>query len=878
MKSNSPVSTIITKVFSVYWHLRFRCFFVIGSYTFYSVESIVHELQRIECRVLSVKLLLALLRLQSFDNNNSILSRCLSTNNCRSPTPWKVTTISDQSFADGKWHRFWMRVTLGEEHSAIQCQVDGVLSTNIKINGTSTSDDDDMLFLGGLPGTSHIPQLNGNFTCFPELANFSGCIADLQIKLLSAPGHVRRLNTSQAKQYGDVSVRCTEAKNSIVSFADKNSKILLAIRDNIRVNTSYEFQIRTLQSQAFIGKITSQMVTALFFLEAGKMKVSARFKESNEQRGEFFHMSSNGISLSDNNWHKVSFHVAMETGANLLINDELKAQYSIREKLETSNLRDARGREAQVMLRFGRSARYYPSFIGCFRGVYVNKHLVNFSRHHSESKGIFVGKCANTFRDDWPGFEEDNNRNTSHLTSTADIPVKGKTVKGLAYKTTTTTPTASNTTGNIFLATTPKTKPHSSYDGVYFVAVALAVGLLVIVLATAYITRTCIKSRLQNCRKKPAAEENADTEFNNTGEISGKERESFQLAKCLRNTRIPGGDQRSSINFNQHGSIPNRMSNIYNADNNRYQSPVKVWEERYLSHAPVKVGNSNFLTVAATCYNDKHIHKTSTERSKENVSVDIDNIRSSIIPSQDESISVQKHGFHAEPSKSTGDCLGGGRKTTSNANLQSPKRLNKICSGHDSLPKPKKASGLSWAYGTRFIRHESSDTDCSDVDKVTSTRPRNQMIERGSRVAAVKPWQLKFLESSEDEQENHRRTASAYHLHGKRRRLQTFTEETYKLYSLKEEEREIELGLPRLFIANRPRVYFKDTYSIRAGNRSTSFNEAALPCEDTAGIGVQVRSLDGYTSSCPESIHCLSEKEDTGMNTRRPKRLTTYYF
>ena len=846
------------------------------------MESIVHELQRLHIFLLHRvpcfvgKIVTSLALLQSFDNNNSLLSRCLLTNNCRSPTPWKVTTISDQSFADGKWHRFWMRVTLGVEHSVIQCQVDGVSSTNITINGTSTSDDDDMLFLGGLPGTSHILQLNGNFTCFPELANFSGCIADLQIKLLSASGHLRRLNSSQAKQYGDASVSCTEARDSIVSFADKTSKILLAIRDNIRVNTSYEFQLRTLQSQAFIGKLMSQMVTALFFLEAGKIKVSARLKESNEQRGEFFHMSSNGISLSDNNWQKVSFHVAMETGVNLLINDELQAQYNIREKLEMSNLRDTRGHEAQVVLRFGRSARNYPSFIGCFRDVYVNKHLVNFSLHHS-SKGIFVGKCANSYRDDWPGFEEDNNRNTSHLTSTADIPVKGKTVKGLSYKTTTTTPTASNTTGNILPATNPKTKPHLIYDNVYFIAVALAVGLLAIFLATAYITRTCIMSRLQNCRKKPAAEENADAEFNHTGGISGKERESFQSAKCLRNTRTPGGDQRSSINFNQHESIPNGVSNIHNADNYRYQIPVKVWEERYLSHAPVKVGNSNYLTVAATCYNDTHIHKTSTERSKEIVSVDIDNIRSSIIPSKDESISVQKHGFHTEPFESTGDCFGGGRKTASDVNLQSPKRLKKIYSGHDSLPKPKKVSGLSWAYGTRFIRHESSDTDCSDVDKVTRIRPRNQMIERG-RVAAVKPWQLKFLESSEDEQENHRRTSSANHLNGKHRRLQTFTEETYKLYSLKEEEREIELGPPRPFIANRPRVYFKDTYSIRAGNRSTSFNEAALPCEETAGIGVQVRSLDGYTSSCPESIHCLSEKDDTGMNTRRPKRLTTYYF
>jgi len=807
-------------------------------------------------------------------------------NNCRSPTPLKVAYISDQSFADGKWHRFGMRITRGVEYSVIQCQVDGSSSKNIKINGTLTSDKDKMLFLAGLPDSSQISQLNGNFNCFNELANFSGCIADLQINLVSSTGHVRRLNTSHAKQYGDVLASCTEAKDSVVSLTHKNSKILLAMRDNIRVNTSFEFQIRTVESRAFIAKIMNQMVTALFFVEAGKMKVSARFKDLNGHRGEFFHISSSRTSLSDNHWHKVSFNVAMETGANLLINDELRAQYRMREKLVTANLKDAHERKAQVILRFGRSARKYRSFIGCFRDVYVNNHLVNFSLHRS-SKGIIVGKCVNSFSDDWPRFEEDKSRNTSHITSTADTPVKGKTVKGLAYKTTTATLDVSNTTDNILSTTTPNVKPHpksdSSYDKVYSIAVALAVGLLIIVLVMAYIIGICLKSRLQDCRKKPATEGNADTELNNTAEVSGKERQPFQSAECLRKGHIPVGDQQSSINFNLHASVPNGVSNIRNADiyrsaRNLDQSPVKVWEERYLSHAPVKTGESNFLIVPATCYNDMRMHKPSTDkRSKENLSVDIDNIKPTIIPSIDESISLQRHGFHTESSNSTGDCFSGGRRTAPDANLQSPKRFNKVYSGHDSLPKPKKASGLSWAYGTRFIRHESSDTDCSDVDRVTRTRPRNQMMESG-RVAAVKPWQLKFLESSEDEQENHWRASSVNHLQGKHRRFRTFTDKTYKLYSLKEEERETELDPRKPFNANRPRVYFKDIYSIRGRNRSASFAEAAVPCEDTTDIGTQVRSLDGYTSSCPESIHCLSEKEDTALNTRRSKRLTTYYF
>jgi len=761
-----------------------------------------------------------------------------------------------------------MRVTRGVKYSSvIQCQVDGSSSKNIKINDTLTRSNDEMLFLAGLPGSSQISKMNGNFSCFPEFANFSGCIADLQINLISSTGHARRLNTSHAKQYGDVLASCTEAKDSIVSFADKNSKILLAMKDNIRVNTSLEFQIRTGESRAFIGKITNQMVTASFFLEVGKMKVSARFKDSNGQRGEFFHISSSGISLSDNHWHKVSFNVFMDVGANLLINDELMAQYKMREKMVRTNLKDAHKREAQVMLRFGRSARKHLSFIGCFRDVYVNNHLVNFSLH-PPSKGILVGECVNSFSDDWPRFKEHKSRNSSQLTSTADTSVKGKTVKGLAHRTTPTTLTVSNTTGNILSTTTLNVTPHSksdsSYDKVYSIAVVLVVGLLIIVLVTAYVIGICLKSRLQNCRKKTTAtDENADAELNNTAEVSGKERQSFQSAECLRN---------GHINSNLHASLPNGASNIQNTDNHRSarnldQSPVKVWEERYLSPAPV------------TCYNNMRMHKTSADkRSRENLSVDIDNVRPTVIPSIDESISLQKHRFHTKSLNSTGDCFSGGRRTTPDANLQSPKRFNKVYSGHDSLPKPKKASGLSWAYGTRFIRHESSDTDCSDVDRMTRTRPRNQTMENG-RDAAVKPWQLKFLESSEDEQENHRRASSENHLHGKYRRFRTFTDETYKLYSLKEEEREIELDPRRPFQANRLRVYFKDTYSIRGQNRSTSvFAESATPREDADGIGTQVRSLDGYTSSCPESIHCLSEKEDTALNSRRPKRLTTYYF
>lgn len=806
-------------------------------------------------------------------------------NNCKSPGTWQVAAISDQSFADGKWHKFRMHVTRDMKNSVIQCQVDGSSSTNVKVNGSLASENDETLFLAGLPDSNREPKLNETSTCLPDVVNFSGCIADLQMNFVSSSGHVRRVNTSHAKQYGDVTARCTEAKDSIVSIADKNSaKIVLAMKDNNRFNTSFEFQIRTRESRAFIGKIINQMVTALLFLDAGKIKVSARLEDHNANKGVTFHLTSNGISLSNNHWHKVSFIVAKETGANLIINDELKAQYKMRKQLVSTTIEDAHEHESYTTLRFGRSARKYPSFIGCLRDVYVNNHPVNFSQHGS-SKGISVGKCANSFGNNWPRFGEHKTRNTTPLRSTMATFSKSKSFDGWAYETTGETPVTSagnsNTSGAILITVAPNVKPHpqidSQFNKAYPIGVALAVGLLILVLVMAYI----LKSRLQNCRKKPTTDEKGETEHSTTVQVRDKDGQLFQPADCFTNLHVAGHDQQPHTKFNSQAVITNTEGGSNNQENQYRsgwrldQSSVKVWEERYLSHAAEKAVDSNFLTIPKSYYNHVQMQRNLIAHSEEKLSTDIG---PTIILPLDECVRLQKHCFPREQSDSIGDRSSGGTRIAPDANPQSPKRFHKVYSGHDSLPKPKKTSSLSWAYGTRFVRNESSDTDCSDVDRVTRVaraRPRDQMMDRG-RVFTVKPRQLKFVESSEEKQDN-KKASNGNHLYGRSRRLRTFTEETYKLYSLKEEEREVDLDQRRPFISSRLKVYCNDNYSVQGRNRSTSFTEAAGRCDDTVGISAQARSLDGYTSSCPESIHCLSEKEDT-RNIRRAKRLTMHYF
>lgn len=806
----------------------------------------------------------------------NFIYRCFFVNNCKSPATWKSTAVSDKSFADGKWHKFGMYMTREMEDSSIQCQVDGSLSQKVKFNGVLVNNNDGILYLAGLPDANHQPKLNESSTCFPKAVNFSGCIADLQINFATLSGYTGRVNITHLKLFGDVSARCTEAKHYTVSFSDKNSKILLAMKDTNRFNTSFEFQIRTRETRAFVGKIISRIVTALFFLEMGSMKVSVRFEDLNGHKGESFYLTSSGISLSDNNWHKVTFHVAKETGAYLFINDALRGKYQMRKKI--SHKSGENGHEpSYVTLRFGRSARKYPSFIGCLRDVYVNNHPVNFSQH--DSKGISVGECEDSFINDRPNFKEDKNKNTTVLRTTEDPFPKGKSFDGRTLEATknssVTSTVSSNEIGDTITAVTPYVKQQlkndSNFNKTFPIAVALTVGLLIMIFVLVYVLGVGLKSRIQNCCRKPITEEKGETEPSTMRKAEDKDGYLFQPADRFKNLSGPGHDQGSHTQDNLYTPTANRhggrTEENYRSARRLDESPVKVWEERYLSQAASTAVDSNFLTIPKSYYTQMQI-----TRSQEKLSSNIDNVGHTIniTPQLDECVTLQKynHGVNRQPSDSINDCKREGRRPLTDANPpQSPKWLNRAYACH-ALPKHKKASSLSWAYGKRFVRNESSDTDCSDVDRVTRIRPRNQVMESGR---LIKPWQLKFLESSEDELER-KRAKNGNHAYGRSRKLRTFTDETYKLYSLQEEEREVDSIQRRLFTADRLKVY------IPGRNRSTSFAEAPEHCDDTVGIGCQVRALDGYTSSCPESIQCLSEKEDRSRNIHHAKRLTTHYF
>ena len=410
---------------------------------------------------------------------------------------------ADQSFVDGKWHKLEIRVTREMANSVIECRVDRS-STKVKVKRL-TSTMGGILFLAGLPDSSQQPYLNGNLTCFPDVLNFSGCIADLEVNFVSSAGHVQRLNTTHAQRFGDVYETCTDAKDSIVSISDKNSRVFLRTRSNIMCNTSFEFQIRTLESRAFVGKIMNRILTALFFLEEGNMKVTVKFEDL---KGNSFHLTSSGVFLSNNQWHKVTFIAAEKAGVILLIDDELKSSYEFTNKLVCTTLHNTK--ESFNTIRFGRSARKYPSFIGCLRDVHVNKQPVNFS-HYDSSKGISIGKCHELFRKGKPSFTEEKRESLTLLRATARSFVYTKSFDGRAYETST-TPHAfpsngsSNTSGGKNETLIPDTKSqsrsNSHFDKAYPIAIALAVGLLIIFVVLVYVFSEGLKSRFQSCRDK----------------------------------------------------------------------------------------------------------------------------------------------------------------------------------------------------------------------------------------------------------------------------------------------------------------------------------------------------------------------------------------
>lgn len=273
-----------------------------------------------------------------------------------------------------------VRVTRYLSNNVIKCQVDKS-STRIKVRSLAIKPDE-VLLNAGLPISTQQPTLNDNAICFPEVINFSGCIADLEIHFVSLSGHAKRLNITHPQQFGEVLKRCKEVKDSVVSIFDENTKVLLRTSDGAECNTSIEFQLRTgRESRAFVGKIMNLRLVALFFLEEGTMKVSVRLGDVNKHKGISFQLIAKTLFLVTNQWHKVTFIAAEKTGFSLFIDDELMSSYTITNKLLCAALKDTK--ESHNIVRFGRGVRNYPGFTGCVRDIYVNNVRGNFSVHDS---------------------------------------------------------------------------------------------------------------------------------------------------------------------------------------------------------------------------------------------------------------------------------------------------------------------------------------------------------------------------------------------------------------------------------------------------------------------------------------------------------------
>lgn len=811
--------------------------------------------------------------------------RCFLIDNCRSPTTWQVAAVEGQrSLSEGKWYKLRLRLF----KSFIRCQVDGS-STMIKVkNGIKKTYE--MLFLAGLPNSNQQQILDTNETCFPKVVNFSGCIADLKMNLVTSSG-VQSLNTTHAQQFGNIFESCIEAKSFSLSISDENSKVLVKVMYNNLCNISFEFQFRTSQTHSFVGKITSPILTALFFLDEGNIKATVRFESIDRQKADLFHLTSDGASLNNNQWHKITLNAPEEFGVvNLFIDDELRSSHELGNKIDCSRLANV-NKTSYSILRFGRNARNYPGFSGCLRDVYVNGIPVNFS-HHGLSKGISVGKCHDSLEKTSSLIFKTKSKNVSPLLSTVVTFVNARSPDSQRYESTRNPATAftaernENTSGGNHGMLHPTTSlsrsnSHPHIDKVYPIAISLATGILMLFIVVMYIFGAGIKARCQKCcGNEPDVEGNTKPDHSVT--IPLKDCPSRQLpAQCskglqgddleqgLDNKRtLPASANCNQGNFNTH-------QNIYRAVKMLDPNPVKAWRDRYLNQAS-RIPNTNLLTVPQLHFNCVHDSMKTPTRKILPSNLQEEQESSSMAPPR-EYVTMQKQGFRRDQSDTIVNLSNeeGGRRLLTVANSLSPKHLPRLYSGHHSLPKTKKATSLSWAYGTRFNRRGSSDTDCSDVDRVIRMRSRGKAI--GSEKMSSMPRSLKVLKSSVPEQESYR---GSYRNHlPKGRRLRTFTEEAHMLHSPKEEDREVESGWrPALSISNGLKLYYTDTYALWGQNRRPSLHEASVRLGNCVTIGSQVRSLDGYTSSCPESINCLSEKDDTGLNIGLSKRLTTYYF
>lgn len=543
------------------------------------------------------------------------------------------------------------------------------------------------------------------------------------------------------------------------------------------------------------------------------MKVSVRLGDVHKHKGISFQLNAKRLFLATNQWHKVTFIAAEKTGFSLFIDDELMSSYTITNKLLCTALKDTK--ESHNIVRFGRGVRNYPGFTGCVRDVYVNNVRGNFSVHDS-SGGILVGKCNEIFINKPSLTEETTNlkgESTSSLNSTLGSVVVTKSSEGRVFETWTEAPVpsdgSSNPSGTVYETIspglTPFSKRNSSLDKAYTIALALAVGLLIVLIVTAYVFGVGVKCRLQNCRDKMI-----------------KETDESKLSIMLQNRRYDGSysknlrvsgktDHERHSDCSLHVPITGNHSccqDIYRSPRGTNQNPMKVWEDRYLNNAN-KTFDSNVLTVPQI--HSTHVYQTLEAQSQEKVSLNTHGnvIGSTNIPPPNESVALEKHNLDRGFLDPVIDYPNGdkGRRIPTVVNSLIPKPVDKVYSGYDSLPRPRKTPSLSWAYRTRFVRHvhESSHTDCSEIDRATRAQKRNPHVIKSGRVIAIRPRHLTVLESSEDERGCSRIwNRSRY---GESGRVRTFTQQTYKLHSLKEEEGEADVEQRMSLTCNKLKVY-----------------------------------------------------------------------
>ena len=771
--------------------------------------------------------------------------RCLFITNCASPATWQVVTVSNKSFDDGKWHK--LKIRRDHETSLTVCEVDGFskeLETAVlKLHSHVHR----FLFFGGIPNRSHGQGITPNGTCSPNVKNFSGCITDIKIHGTNSLGYAQVIQ-SNTIQDGTVWNHCPDENQKPISIVDKNAKVLLKVKaENLR-NTSFEFRIRTKTHRGFVVKIAHARLTALLFLEDGKMKVTVRGENdlANERRS--LYMAANRTFVADNQWHEILFTVVMGMGTILRIDDSLEARHVITSTTNvTSTVVSTGMRQQYVMLCFGRNSRKNLGFVGCVGDVYVNNQAVNLSKHPSvkNGKGISVGHCSISAGKEHVAWRHDKESNGMRLNATGKPLTKPESSIGAKD--------GVDVTSTFHSTTVTKIKSSRQFEHVY--PIALGLGLPVSLLLIVSIFGASLNSRLHSWRRRTGIEKTGEP--GHIEKLQRKDKENYTAhASCGLSSDYQGKGASCKVTTPafgiKHESFNNENQEFAKKIN---QTPAGViWEKRYGVQSIISHQRGSFVPGKS-----HHSFQSLFAEASERLTEDPAAVRLIIPPSEDcVIVHVPKNG----PSRGLADTIetesGVGQGTSMRGTSRSQTRSNRVYSDYNSLPRSsRKASSRFWAYGTRFVRHESSDTDCSDAERVSAKRQGYQAVER-AKFVTVRPRQQGASESSGNEVES-----SVNNLHlGRSQRLQTFTEKSYPLQSVKEEGPENESEHRGSFSSNAGKIYFREK-KLCNRNRSTSLAEASILYEEAAAKGTQLRTtLDGYTSSCPDSIHCLSEKED----------------